>query len=35
LRGDLDRANTYSKESYEYMVEVSGLPERWQRNQFF
>jgi class 3 adenylate cyclase/tetratricopeptide (TPR) repeat protein len=35
LRGDLDRANAYLKESYDYMVAVSGPPEQWQRNQFY
>jgi hypothetical protein len=35
LRGDLERANTYGKESYDYMVSVSGLLDDWQRNQFY
>jgi class 3 adenylate cyclase/tetratricopeptide (TPR) repeat protein len=35
LRGDLIRANNYAKESYDYMVSVSGLPDQWQRNQFY
>jgi hypothetical protein len=35
LRGDLERAEAYRKESYDYMVVVSGLPEQWQRNQFY
>jgi hypothetical protein len=35
LRGDLERADAYSQESYDYMVAMSGEPERWQRNQFY
>jgi tetratricopeptide (TPR) repeat protein len=35
LRGDFERANSYAKESYDYMVSMSGLPENWQRNQFY
>jgi hypothetical protein len=35
LRGNLDRADAYMNESYEYMVTISGLPEIWQRNQFY
>jgi hypothetical protein len=35
LRGDLDNAEAYRQESYEFMVIVSGLPENWQRNQFY
>jgi class 3 adenylate cyclase/predicted ATPase len=35
LRGDLERANAYAKESYDYMVGVSGPPEEWQRNQHY
>jgi hypothetical protein len=35
LRGDVDRAEAYAKESYDYMVSMSGLPEQWQRNQFY
>ena len=35
LRGDLERANAYRKESYDYMVSMSGPPEQWQRNQFY
>jgi tetratricopeptide (TPR) repeat protein len=35
LRGDTDRAEAYAKESYDYMVSMSGLPEQWQRNQFY
>ena len=35
LRGDLERAKSYAEESYDYMVSMSGLPEEWQRNQFY
>jgi hypothetical protein len=35
LRGDRERAGGYAKESYDYMVSMSGLPENWQRNQFY
>jgi class 3 adenylate cyclase/tetratricopeptide (TPR) repeat protein len=35
LRGDDDLAGDYAKESYDYMVSMSGLPENWQRNQFY
>lgn len=35
LRGDHEQAQAYSKESYDYMVSMSGLPENWQRNQFY
>ncbi|HZD10889.1 MAG TPA: adenylate/guanylate cyclase domain-containing protein, partial [Candidatus Binatia bacterium] len=35
LRGDVERANRYAKESYDYMVSMSGLPHNWQRNQFY
>jgi tetratricopeptide (TPR) repeat protein len=35
LRGDDDQANSYAKESFDYMVSMSGLPENWQRNQFY
>jgi tetratricopeptide (TPR) repeat protein len=35
LRGNLERAEAYRKESYDYMVSVSGPPEQWQRNQFY
>jgi len=35
LRGDFEQANNYAKESYDYMVSMSGLPENWQRNQFY
>ena len=35
LRGDLNQADVYAKESYDYMVSMSGNPEHWQRNQFY
>ncbi len=35
LRGDTGQAQAYAKESYDYMVSMSGLPELWQRNQFY
>lgn len=35
LRGDQDLAQRYATESYDYMVSMSGLPENWQRNQFY
>jgi tetratricopeptide (TPR) repeat protein len=35
LRGDFEQANSYAKESFDYMVSMSGLPENWQRNQFY
>lgn len=35
LRGDNDLASEYAIESYDYMVSMSGLPEEWQRNQFY
>ena len=35
LRGDNDRASEYALESYDYMVSMSGLPDEWQRNQFY
>jgi predicted ATPase len=35
LRGDVEQANLYARESYDYMVSMSGLPEQWQRNQFY
>jgi tetratricopeptide (TPR) repeat protein len=35
LRGDLEKANAYAKESYDYMVGMSGPPEEWQRNQHY
>jgi len=35
LRGNLEIAEAYRQESYDFMVVVSGLPEKWQRNQFY
>jgi tetratricopeptide (TPR) repeat protein len=35
LRGDGERAEAYAKESYDFMVYVSGTPDQWQRNQFY
>jgi hypothetical protein len=35
LRGDEEQAEEYSREAYDYMVAVSGLPDEWQRNQFY
>lgn len=35
LRGDLDQAHGYARESYEYMLSMSGQPAEWQRNQFY
>jgi hypothetical protein len=35
LRGDAQRAAAYAKESFDFMVYVSGTPDRWQRNQFY
>ena len=35
LRGDLDKSKAYGKESVDYMISMSGLPEIWQRNQFY
>ncbi len=35
LRGDLKRASNYAKESFDYMVSMSGQPDHWQRNQFY
>jgi predicted ATPase len=35
LRGELDKSRAYGKESVDYMVSMSGLPEIWQRNQFY
>jgi tetratricopeptide (TPR) repeat protein len=34
-RGELDRASSYAKESFDFMVSVSGQLEHWQRNQFY
>jgi len=35
LRGDTNRSEAYAKESFDYMVSMSGLPDEWQRNQFY
>jgi hypothetical protein len=35
LRGNRQRADDYAQESFEYMVSMSGTPERLQRNQFY
>ncbi len=35
LRGDMEQASLYAKESYDYMVSVSGAMTEWQRNQFY
>jgi tetratricopeptide (TPR) repeat protein len=35
LRGDANRSDSYAKESFDYMVSMSGLQEEWQRNQFY
>ena len=35
LRGALQRADAYRKESYDYMISISGPPDQWQRNQFY
>jgi tetratricopeptide (TPR) repeat protein len=35
LRGDSKTANEYAKESFDYMVSMSGMPDEWQRNQFY
>jgi len=35
LRGDQEQAGLYSKESYDYMISVSGPISEWQRNQFY
>jgi tetratricopeptide (TPR) repeat protein len=34
-RGDLELASSYAKESFDFMVSVSGQLEHWQRNQFY
>jgi hypothetical protein len=31
----MEKAEAYRQESYDFMVIVSGLPEKWQRNQFY
>jgi hypothetical protein len=35
LRGDLEKAGAYHKESIDFMTLVSGVQEKWQRNQFY
>jgi hypothetical protein len=35
LRGQVDKADLYRKESYEIMVAITGPTEQWQRNQFY
>jgi hypothetical protein len=35
LRGEADQAQSYAKESYDYMISMSGQPDQWQRNQFY
>jgi predicted ATPase len=35
LRGERTQAEAYARESYEYMIGMSGQPEDWQRNQFY
>jgi ATP/maltotriose-dependent transcriptional regulator MalT len=35
LRGEPETAKSYATESYDYMISMSGQPERWQRNQFY
>jgi class 3 adenylate cyclase/predicted ATPase len=35
LRGDMAQAEAYARESYEYMVTMTGAPDEWQRNQFY
>jgi len=35
LRGETETAHSYSTESYEYMISMSGQPDEWQRNQFY
>jgi predicted ATPase/class 3 adenylate cyclase len=35
LRGDIEKSKAYGKESVDYMISMSGLPEIWQRNQFY
>jgi class 3 adenylate cyclase/tetratricopeptide (TPR) repeat protein len=35
LRGEPIKSAAYAKESFDYMVSMSGLPEQWQRNQFY
>lgn len=35
LRGESEQAHGYARESYEYMLSMSGQPAEWQRNQFY
>jgi tetratricopeptide (TPR) repeat protein len=35
LRGELDKSRAYGKESVDYMISMSGVPDIWQRNQFY
>lgn len=35
LRGDLEKAKAYARESVDYMITMAGAPELWQRNQFY
>jgi hypothetical protein len=35
LRGEMERSKSYSLESFDFMVSMSGAPEEWQRNQFY
>lgn len=35
LRGDHAKARAYARESYDYMIGMSGPTEDWQRNQFY
>jgi len=31
----MEKADALQKESYDFMAVVAGLPEQWQRNQFY
>jgi hypothetical protein len=35
LRGEEEQSGTYANEAFDYMVSMSGEPDRWQRNQFY
>jgi hypothetical protein len=35
LRAAAEQASTYARASYSFMVAMSGMPEHWQRNQFY
>lgn len=35
LRGEVEQAASYARESHDYMVSMSGEPDQWQRNQFY